>query len=556
MTRWILCACLLATSLPIAIAADDEPVQLFAEPKKDWVWDEDKRFDFLMERLASLEASLDAVNTSIAKATGKKSAKQGEARRADANNTLMDRKGGGPMPWKEFYGTNAEKFFYHPVDPSTTYRTDTLLRQMGSSQDDKVGSGVPASQSLPVHQRPPQWDYIYRANRDSAARAEEEAAKLEGKLEALNDRRLQLEHEQAELWARLAFRVIERLNIPRKPVLRFALKGSSTEPADIQRAMALQAAARFLSTALLVIEKAEKEQAVALTSVRDVVSAARDSFDDSLLEADAVAEDVANKETALGKYVALAQLLDDTANNLGESYDAAVEGDQANDEARKDRFRGLLQRSLLEYSQIVLALDELITSMKSEWRVAIDTKSKLPAVSVAWVSDSGEQRDSGSPKTPARGNATKKPVRGSSAKPVVLGFNDEERITSAWLLGGEWRLQNGGIRFLDGGSLGSLFRVKGDSVIQVEYLGGTYHRVRVRAWGQSFIAEGPFVVVRQGNEVTFSSKGKPPESIQLKADEVAQMADTSLEMRFESNSHTPSHVVMAVAVRGEIVGPE
>jgi hypothetical protein len=73
--------------------------------------------------------------------------------------------------WNEFYGSTTEKFFYHPVDPQTTYHTSTVLRQMGSSQDDKVGSGVPASQSLSIHQRPPQFDYIYRANRDAKRRA-------------------------------------------------------------------------------------------------------------------------------------------------------------------------------------------------------------------------------------------------------------------------------------------------------------------------------------------------------------------------------------------------
>lgn len=92
--------------------AEEPAAVLFAQPKKDWEWDQDKRFDFLMERLASLEASLDAVDAAIAKASGKRGAKVGEARRAEANNEMMDRKGGGPMKWNEFYGTTAEKFFY------------------------------------------------------------------------------------------------------------------------------------------------------------------------------------------------------------------------------------------------------------------------------------------------------------------------------------------------------------------------------------------------------------------------------------------------------------
>ena len=105
--------------IPPAFAQDDDLRLIFAEPKKDWEWDEDKRFDFLVERLASLEASLDAVEKAIAKNGRKAGVRQGDARRAEANNSMMDRKGGGPMKWNEFYGTTAEKFFYHPTDPNT-----------------------------------------------------------------------------------------------------------------------------------------------------------------------------------------------------------------------------------------------------------------------------------------------------------------------------------------------------------------------------------------------------------------------------------------------------
>lgn len=384
MTRSLLCIASLICWFASCTAAEEGPVQLFAEPKQDWEWDEDKRFDFLVERLASVEASLDAVETAITKASGKRGVKQGQARRADADNTMMDRKGGGPMRWNEFYGTTAEKFFYHPVDPNTTYRTNTFLRQMGSSQDDKVGNGVPSSQSLPVHQRPPQFDYIYRANREARDRAEKEAAELAGKIETLNQRRIQLEREQAELWAQLAFRAIQRLDIPRKPVLRFELVSASGDTADVQKAEALAAAARFLATALLIIEKAEDDQATAFGNVKDIVARARSDFDDALLNADAVAEDAADTKTLLGKYVALAKLLDDTSSNLSESYEVAMEGDRSRDLVRKERFRGLLQQSLVEYAQIVLALDELATVLKSDWNVKVDTKSKTRSIDVSW----------------------------------------------------------------------------------------------------------------------------------------------------------------------------
>ena len=382
-TATVLFAALLTIN-SLTFAQDDDKAQVFAPPKQDWEWDEDKRFDFLVERLASLEASLDAVEKAIFKTGRKAGVRQGDARRADANNSMMDRKGGGPMKWNEFYGTTAEKFFYHPTDPNTTYHTNTTLRQMGSRQDDKVGSGVPSSQSVPVHQRPPQFDYIYRANRDAKDKAEREAIALAGKVEELNRRRAQLEDEQAELWCLLSFRAIERQNIPKKPMLRFALMPSDTTPDDMQRHEALSAATKFLAVALLVIDKAEKDQATALTGIKEIVGPARSQFDDSLINLDTLEDEAASKKKRLGQFVALAQLLDDTASNLSESYAAAMDGDRFKDEARKDRFRGLLQRSLIEYAQILLAMDELTNAMRKDWKIKVDTKTPAPVVSVSW----------------------------------------------------------------------------------------------------------------------------------------------------------------------------
>ena len=425
MNRWSLLPLLLiavcfAAMPSTALAQEDaDEKQLFAKPKKDWEWDDDKRFDFLIERLASLEASLDAVERAIAKASGKRGTKQGAARRADANNSMMDRKGGGPMKWNEFYGTTAEKFFYHPTDPNTTYHTNTTLQQMGKNEDDKVGNGVPASQSLPVHQRPPQFDYIYRANRDAKDKAEQEAIALSGQIEELNRRRTQLEDEQAELWCLLAFRAIQRQNIPKRPMLRFALVPAGTAPSDIQRFEALTAATKFLATALVVIDRAEKDQAGALIQIKHAVAPARSEFDDALINLDTLENDAASKKKKLGQFVALAQLLDDTASNLSESYEAAIDGNRFKDEARKDRFRGLLQRSLVEYAQIILALDELTTGMRKDWSITIDTKTPLGSVgtSRAMVSSSGS--------APA-------PPRQAPPSPAASGDSPMDAIQGEW----------------------------------------------------------------------------------------------------------------------------
>jgi hypothetical protein len=398
----------------------------FAEPKKDWKWDEDKRFDFLMERLASLEASLDAVDRAIAKASGKKGAKRGEARRAEADNSAMDRKGGGPMKWNEFYGTTAEKFFYHPVDPSTTYHTSTVLSQVGTQQEDKVGASVQGNSGVPVHQRPPQFDYIYRANKEAKERAESEAAAIQGQVDALLERRDKLEKEQADLWCRLAFRAIQRLNIPRRPELRFRLVAASTETKDEKRAEVLEAAARFLATSLLIIDKVEEDQEVGLTAIKTIVANARNEFEDVLLAEADVTTDSSNKETPLGQFTFLAQLLDDTSSNLSESYEVAIDGSRAKDAARKDQFRGLLQRSLIEYAQIVMALDESTRAIQKDWMVKVDTTTTAAAMNIDWGGPNGVAA-SASSALPGRRGGTQKRATGSSrakwkGQVLSLGF--------------------------------------------------------------------------------------------------------------------------------------
>src|SRR5207237_1011388 len=81
--------------------------------------------------------------------------------------------------WQDFYGRTAEKFFYHPTDRNSTYHTETVLTQR--PQKDASGEGgVPAAQGVPAHQRPPQFDYIYRANTDAQKQAEAEVATMAG----------------------------------------------------------------------------------------------------------------------------------------------------------------------------------------------------------------------------------------------------------------------------------------------------------------------------------------------------------------------------------------
>ncbi len=214
-------------------------------------WEEiDERLVFLVVRLANTETSLEAVEKAIASGGRKKSVKTGEAKKADRDNEAMDRKGGGPVRWSTFYGTTAEKFFYHPTDRNSTYHTTTILSQQGPQADNKVGGGVPAGQGVPAHQRPPQFDYIYRANEKAKERAEEEAAELKGKVEELTERRQRLEAEQAGLWCEIAFRAVSHYDLDKKPLYRFEpVMGVDT--ASREGAETMKPAASFMALGVI-----------------------------------------------------------------------------------------------------------------------------------------------------------------------------------------------------------------------------------------------------------------------------------------------------------------
>lgn len=348
-----------------------------AAPRQDWQWEKDERFDELIEQLAINEASLEAVQRAIAMRTRGQKGRQTAARNFDANNRLMDRKGGGPMNWREFYGTNAEKFFYHPVDPNTTYHTTTTLRQMSASENNVAGSGVQGSPNVPVHQRPPQFDYIYRANREARDQALQDAATMQAEAAQLEARLISLEREQAELWCRLAFRAVRRQDMDRKPVLRFTLVPAGTDPTQLQQANALAAVARFFAASLLVVNRAEEDQATALSSAHKVVLDARYTFDDALLGQTTLVSTTQDREKPLGQFVALAKMLGDKSKTLSESYDGATGNEATQDPIRKERYRGMLQRTVVDYAQILLALNELTDVMQKEWGVSVDVNAPV-----------------------------------------------------------------------------------------------------------------------------------------------------------------------------------
>src|SRR5580658_6919946 len=95
------------------LAQSTAPASPPVGPLKDGWEDIDQRFVFLMVELSSVEASLKAVNNALI-AEGREQAKaQQRAENYAAGNSRMDRQGGGPMDWQDFYGKTAKSFYYH-----------------------------------------------------------------------------------------------------------------------------------------------------------------------------------------------------------------------------------------------------------------------------------------------------------------------------------------------------------------------------------------------------------------------------------------------------------
>jgi hypothetical protein len=343
----------------------------------------DDRLIFLMVRLASTEASLEAIDNALIASNRNQARKAGQAKQADKKSENMDRMGGGPIPWATFYGRTAESFFYHPTDRNTSYHTETILSQQAPSNDNQSAAGVPSRQGLPVHQRPPQFDYLYRANETAKARAEYEIGEMKGKVELLAERKRNLEAEQAGLWCEVAFRSVSHYDLDKKPLYRFEPILSPSADSDARyQFKTISGAASFMALGLSIVETAQKDQSTTFSKIKPAVAKARQDLNDTWLR---IGVDVTDRKTTEGKFNALAKRLEESASNLSDSYVVAMEGDMANDQQRKYMFRGLLQESLIRYAETILALDEMATLMKDDWNVKPDIDTPIKFVSLSSI---------------------------------------------------------------------------------------------------------------------------------------------------------------------------
>jgi len=344
-----------------------------AQPRDGWKWDEDERLDDLLQQLQEKELALREVDLRTAKLLGRKAGAKMAENMAWRAVDRMDLKGGGPIRWDAFYGRNAENFFYHPVDPNTTYHTATVLQQVQPTS----ANGVPGNQGVPAHQRPPQFDYIYRGYERRQDKAKTDASEIAAKVDTLKARRKQLEDEVVLLWMKLAFRVLDREKVAEKPVLRWAsLPADGGTKQEAERAAAFNEAARLLATALLFNEQRIEDQADGVFStVSKAIQTSRRTFEDSLLRAAAVLDESDDRTRPIGQFKLLSRKLEDTSKSLTEGYKGWKDGDANDDEPTK--FTGLrrVQDSVVGYAKILLAMNELVDVMKKDWGLRVNPDS-------------------------------------------------------------------------------------------------------------------------------------------------------------------------------------
>jgi hypothetical protein len=334
-----------------------------------------ERLTFLTLRLSSAEESIKAINTALRVAGYKVAVASDKAEAADKGNELMDRKGGAPVPWDKFYGKTARSFIA-PLPPGIY-----AVKVKGSGD-------VTYPWNDPIR-RPKQFDYLYRANSEQAAKAKEQVATMGRKIDALLARRRQLEAEQVSLWGIVAFESVQNREIAIRPLYRFQLKSDGDKPSDAAHVEIVRANVLFLR----LVDRAAAQANDAISSdPQAALGAFRQNIDTAIAAlSESIIKPTAAGALSLSEFQQLKELSDIAkrmrllCKNITEGYALALESDSANDELRKQAMRAQLQEALIGVADGAGELDEAVTRLAAAWNVkaevGVDSPDKLPAAS-------------------------------------------------------------------------------------------------------------------------------------------------------------------------------
>jgi len=314
-----------------------------------WV-EVDQRMVFLTVQLSTVESSLAATNKSLKTHGYQQAARQADADKAAKANERMDRNGGGPVPWQDFYGQTAEKFFYHPTDANTLHLNPDA-----------------------VAQRPPQFDYIYRANADRAQAAADDVQKIGDKIENLLAYQRQLETEQSGLWGKIAFRGDSSLNIGARPLYRSDLVPTASDDESRQHAQAAKAAVAFMSAIDRELTDVQTnlstDPAHTFEQLHTATAAARADLNSKLLALPALGASLSDPRTPAGRFDRAVKRMDDSAQNIADAVHLAADCDTRQDQAGKNVYRGQLQQMIFDYASAFVTADQALTDVAAGWKL-------------------------------------------------------------------------------------------------------------------------------------------------------------------------------------------
>jgi hypothetical protein len=295
-------------------------------------------------QLSVVETSLQLVNEAIDKAAAQSNSSASKANQYKKNNELMNRNAGGPVPWEKFYGKTANQFF------------------------SGAGGG----------RRPPQFDYIYKANSDQIQSAQQEIAALGGRLDKLQDRRRNLEAKQVTLWTQVTTALVAQREIDERPLYMFHLTGAKDDSAaNIARHVAAaESLARYLQlinhSLALVDSEVTKDQAAALQTLKYNAEQAQKNLVRDLAGVDS---DVRSETDGLAD---IAKRLKNVSASAVDARQSSLEAETIGDVQQRLSSRALLQTAIVDLADRTAAMDDGIVKLAGQWRIVPDSTKPLP----------------------------------------------------------------------------------------------------------------------------------------------------------------------------------
>ncbi len=368
---WIICAALgvSAICLPRLVLGGDSP----APATQSVAGPDAKRLTFLGDQLSADEAAIKAINKALVMAGYKAATAAMKADMAAEGNSIMDRKGGAPVPWQEFYGRTAKDFIMHDV-------------------------GSPVYHQV---QRPSQFDYIYHANNQQADAAKAEIAAMGAKIDALLARRRQLEAEQSSIWATIALESIGNRDLSLQPLYHNELKVKPSKDndnrPDAARLAAMRAAVLYLRTVdhtvTSLADQLDSDQEKVYTMLRDTLQQAQQTLKESAASfADTPSVDLAEVKQ-MKDVTAQAKRMQALCKDVCDAYRKAADADVAAEEGRKLLYRATLQDSLFTFAEATGQLDDTLTKIAGTWDIHALTGTKSTDQPLAVVISEHKQID-------------------------------------------------------------------------------------------------------------------------------------------------------------------